>query len=97
MKNFSQIKIIFLTSCYLFANLSAQNTITRPPAIPLITSSPYFSIWSFADNPLDDYTKHWTGSTMSVYSMINIDGKVYRILGVNIGGSSEIKFNTNDN
>ncbi len=66
-------------------NLFAQYTISRPPAIPLITSSPYFSIWSFADNPLDDYTRHWTGSTMSVFSMINIDGKVYRILGGNIG------------
>ncbi len=82
MKKYVLFLLIIL---FNIPSLFAQNTITRPPAIPLVNASPYFSIWSFADNPLDDYTRHWTGSTMSIFSMINIDGKVYRILGGNIG------------
>jgi Glutaminase A six helical-hairpin domain/Domain of unknown function (DUF5127)/Domain of unknown function (DUF4964) len=65
--------------------IMAQSSISRPPAIPLINSDPYFSIWSFADNPADDYTRHWTGSTMSIFSMVKIDNKTYRVLGNNIG------------
>jgi Glutaminase A six helical-hairpin domain/Domain of unknown function (DUF5127)/Domain of unknown function (DUF4964) len=61
-----------------------QGTIMRPPAIPLISGDPYFSIWSFTNDPADDYTRHWTGTTMSIFSMVRIDGKSYRILGNNI-------------
>lgn len=53
-----------------------------PPAIPLIVCDPYFSIWSFVDYAYDDYPRHWTGRTHALVSLVRIDGKVYRLLGI---------------
>lgn len=56
-------------------------TALRPPAIPLITCDPYFSIWSVTDTLASEWTKHWTGATQALECMIRIDGAPYRIMG----------------
>lgn len=54
---------------------------TRLPAFPLIANDPYFSIWSCADLPTSDDTRHWAGQRKRLHGVITIDGKRYRYLG----------------
>ena len=60
----------------------------RPPANPLITVDPYFSVWSPADCLTDAVTMHWTGHPNTIVGSAEIDGTVYRFMG---------KLNGNDN
>ena len=53
----------------------------RPPAYPLITADPYFSVWSATDNLTDSQTVHWTGAENAILGVATIDGKEYQIIG----------------
>lgn len=54
----------------------------RPTAIPLLTSDPYFSVWSFSDTLSADHPRHWTGRRQSMCGILFVDGKPFRFLGL---------------
>jgi len=53
----------------------------RPPAVPLVTHDPYFSIWAFGDDLAGSWPKHWTGAVHALCSVVRVDGKAYRLMG----------------
>jgi hypothetical protein len=53
----------------------------RPPAVPLVATDPYFSIWSGTDKLNASETHHWTGKPHTLRSLVRIDGKPYRLMG----------------
>ncbi|WP_240762857.1 glutaminase family protein [Paenibacillus thalictri] len=67
--------------------MSSATTSLRPPAVPLVTIDPYFSVWSINDRLTDGYTRHWTVEQHSMeqrHGMVGlavIDGRVFRFLG----------------
>lgn len=84
-------RLLFFTSlrfiCQFFlvllaipaAVLHAQDY--HPPAWPLVTHHPYFSIWSSTDTLSAGPTRHWTGANQGLQGWLKVDGRVYRFMG----------------
>ncbi|MGD1009736.1 MAG: DUF4965 domain-containing protein [Candidatus Aminicenantales bacterium] len=54
---------------------------TRPPAVPLVTHDPYFSIWAVKDKLTDDWPRHWTGTVHGLSALARVDGRAFRVMG----------------
>ena len=82
----------FVRSLVFFCAVSAAwAEDLRPPATPLVTHDPYFSVWSMADQVNAEQTKHWTGTVQSLCSLARIDGKVYRVIGSDPRGTPALE------
>src|SRR4051812_35981483 len=71
---------IMLTALTARGEVPAQGRV-RPPAVPLVTCDPYFSIWSANDHLTDGPTRHWTGKPQRLTALVRIDGKTFRVMG----------------
>jgi len=58
-----------------------HQTEVRAPAIPIILSDPYLSIWSPYETLTDGNTQHWTGTEHPITGAIRVDGIAYRFMG----------------
>ena len=80
--------MLLMMSVFLLANaankpvVSTKNAKLRAPSVPLITSDPYFSIWSSADKLNDSNTSHWTGKSHPLIGVARVDGISYRFMGM---------------
>jgi hypothetical protein len=71
------MKISAVAVVYAVCGLAAA----EPPAIPLVTHDPYFSVWSMRGRLTDDWPRHWNGDTMGMSGLVRVDGKAYRWCG----------------
>lgn len=55
----------------------------RPPAVPLVSVDPHFSVWSAADRLTDRDTTHWAGAAQPLSIFLVADGRKYRLCGRN--------------
>ena len=75
------LSLIAAAAVWPLASQAADTTPLRPPAVPLVTHSPYFSIWSANDALNEGPTRHWTGHEQRMTSLIRIDDKTFRLMG----------------
>ena len=74
-------KVLQLLCCVVaYTSMGAASDVAgfRPPAVPLVTCNPYFSVWSFADRLTYDATRHWTGAKQELHSLVRANGATWR-------------------
>ena len=58
-----------------------KHTNLRLPAVPVIVSDPYFSIWSPYNCLNEGATCHWTGDKKPLNGLLRVDGTTFRFMG----------------
>ena len=53
----------------------------RPPAIPIITIDPYFTVWSPSNVLTDTDLQHWSAKPNRIKGYVTIDGEKMRFMG----------------
>lgn len=74
-------KCIALLAVLASAWQSISANTLRPPAVPLVTNDPYFSIWSPGQHLAESDTIHWSGAAQRLASLVRVDGHCYRLMG----------------
>ena len=57
----------------------------RPPAIPIITIDPYFTVWSPSNILTDTDLQHWSAKPNRIKGFVTVDGEKYRFMGTGEG------------
>ena len=53
----------------------------RPPAIPIITIDPYFTVWSPSNLLTDTDLQHWSAKPNRIKGYVTVDGEKMRFMG----------------
>ena len=78
---FLKARFVMIASVMALCHYTATSQVSQMPSYPLITHSPYFSIWSNTDRLNQSITRHWTGKEQSLVGIVKVDGKYYRFMG----------------